>query len=184
MVSTWIAISRLACVLKAWLALHRMTDLAPVPSQRVATLRRGECSSGESKVAKRPRRAANAARELVQDIAQSEGSDSDEGETRPRVKAAKRSATCSAGAGARPKLPRPEGIACCPRCKSEDTKFCYYNNYNIKQPRFFCKVLTAPGTLADCAASAAGAADEQGIVELTWRLIPTSTHPGVLLFFT
>ena len=33
-----------------------------------------------------------------------------------------------------------EGIAPCPRCSSEDTKFCYYNNYNIKQPRYFCKV--------------------------------------------
>ena len=28
----------------------------------------------------------------------------------------------------------------CARCGSEDTKFCYYNNYNIKQPRFYCKV--------------------------------------------
>lgn len=28
----------------------------------------------------------------------------------------------------------------CPRCKSLDTKFCYYNNYNVKQPRYFCKV--------------------------------------------
>lgn len=38
------------------------------------------------------------------------------------------------------KLPRPEGTARCPRCDSEDTKFCYYNNYNVKQPRYFCKV--------------------------------------------
>jgi hypothetical protein len=42
--------------------------------------------------------------------------------------------------GKRPKLPRPVGISPCPRCNSEDTKFCYYNNYNIKQPRYFCKV--------------------------------------------
>jgi len=27
----------------------------------------------------------------------------------------------------------------CPRCKSVDTKFCYYNNYNANQPRHFCK---------------------------------------------
>ena len=38
------------------------------------------------------------------------------------------------------KLPRPEGISRCPRCDSDDTKFCYYNNYNVKQPRYFCKV--------------------------------------------
>ncbi|CAM0880189.1 unnamed protein product [Alopecurus aequalis] len=27
----------------------------------------------------------------------------------------------------------------CPRCDSTDTKFCYYNNYNLSQPRHFCK---------------------------------------------
>ncbi|KAK4750468.1 hypothetical protein SAY87_003950 [Trapa incisa] len=27
----------------------------------------------------------------------------------------------------------------CPRCESLDTKFCYYNNYNLSQPRHFCK---------------------------------------------
>ncbi|KAI3520983.1 hypothetical protein L1887_10438 [Cichorium endivia] len=27
----------------------------------------------------------------------------------------------------------------CPRCDSSNTKFCYYNNYNLTQPRYFCK---------------------------------------------
>ncbi|CAL9098667.1 unnamed protein product [Musa textilis] len=27
----------------------------------------------------------------------------------------------------------------CPRCDSTNTKFCYYNNYNLAQPRHFCK---------------------------------------------
>eukprot|EP00268_Persea_americana_P056436 TRINITY_DN6659_c2_g2_i1.p1 TRINITY_DN6659_c2_g2~~TRINITY_DN6659_c2_g2_i1.p1 ORF type:complete len:220 (-),score=34.64 TRINITY_DN6659_c2_g2_i1:545-1204(-) len=27
----------------------------------------------------------------------------------------------------------------CPRCDSNNTKFCYYNNYNLSQPRHFCK---------------------------------------------
>ncbi|KAJ3686470.1 hypothetical protein LUZ61_015634 [Rhynchospora tenuis] len=27
----------------------------------------------------------------------------------------------------------------CPRCNSTNTKFCYYNNYNLSQPRHFCK---------------------------------------------
>lgn len=27
----------------------------------------------------------------------------------------------------------------CPRCESLNTKFCYYNNYNLSQPRYFCK---------------------------------------------
>jgi hypothetical protein len=53
----------------------------------------------------------------------------------------------------RPKLPRPTGIQPCPRCSSIETKFCYYNNYNIKQPRYYCKgcqrYWTAGGTLRD-----------------------------------
>uniref|UniRef100_A0A7N0RHA0 Dof zinc finger protein n=1 Tax=Kalanchoe fedtschenkoi TaxID=63787 RepID=A0A7N0RHA0_KALFE len=27
----------------------------------------------------------------------------------------------------------------CPRCDSSNTKFCYYNNYNLSQPRHYCK---------------------------------------------
>ncbi|KAF5753793.1 putative transcription factor C2C2-Dof family [Helianthus annuus] len=27
----------------------------------------------------------------------------------------------------------------CPRCDSDNTKFCYYNNYTLSQPRYFCK---------------------------------------------
>ncbi|CAN8251517.1 unnamed protein product [Cochlearia groenlandica] len=27
----------------------------------------------------------------------------------------------------------------CPRCSSPNTKFCYYNNYSLSQPRHFCK---------------------------------------------
>ncbi|KAG7020546.1 Dof zinc finger protein DOF3.4, partial [Cucurbita argyrosperma subsp. argyrosperma] len=44
--------------------------------------------------------------------------------------------------------PRP-----CPRCDSLNTKFCYYNNYNLSQPRHFCKSCrrywTHGGTLRD-----------------------------------
>ncbi|KAF8409044.1 hypothetical protein HHK36_005116 [Tetracentron sinense] len=46
---------------------------------------------------------------------------------------------------------RPEKIIPCPRCKSMKTKFCYFNNYNVNQPRHFCKgcqrYWTAGGTL-------------------------------------
>ena len=39
----------------------------------------------------------------------------------------------------------------CPRCNSTHTKFCYFNNYNVNQPRHFCKKCqrywTAGGTL-------------------------------------
>ncbi|KAF2556510.1 hypothetical protein F2Q68_00014282 [Brassica cretica] len=36
-------------------------------------------------------------------------------------------------------LKKPDKILPCPRCKSSDTKFCYYNNYNVTQPRHFCR---------------------------------------------
>ncbi|OIV93024.1 hypothetical protein TanjilG_20686 [Lupinus angustifolius] len=32
-----------------------------------------------------------------------------------------------------------EQILKCPRCDSPKTKFCYYNNYSLTQPRHFCK---------------------------------------------
>lgn len=39
----------------------------------------------------------------------------------------------------------------CPRCDSSNTKFCYYNNYSLTQPRHFCKACkrywTRGGTL-------------------------------------
>jgi hypothetical protein len=48
-------------------------------------------------------------------------------------------------------LPKPDKVVACPRCDSLDTKFCYYNNYNVNQPRHFCKncqrYWTAGGTL-------------------------------------
>ncbi|CAL5386861.1 unnamed protein product [Camellia sinensis] len=37
------------------------------------------------------------------------------------------------------KIPQPEAGLKCPRCESTNTKFCYFNNYNLTQPRHFCK---------------------------------------------
>ncbi|XP_043709324.1 dof zinc finger protein DOF3.6-like isoform X2 [Telopea speciosissima] len=37
------------------------------------------------------------------------------------------------------KLPQPEAALQCPRCESTNTKFCYFNNYSLTQPRHFCK---------------------------------------------
>ncbi|KAA8532969.1 hypothetical protein F0562_032914 [Nyssa sinensis] len=48
-------------------------------------------------------------------------------------------------------LKKPDTILPCPRCNSMDTKFCYYNNYNVSQPRHFCRncqrYWTAGGTM-------------------------------------
>ncbi|KAD2805117.1 hypothetical protein E3N88_38494 [Mikania micrantha] len=37
------------------------------------------------------------------------------------------------------KLPQPDTAMKCPRCESTNTKFCYFNNYSLSQPRHFCK---------------------------------------------
>lgn len=55
-------------------------------------------------------------------------------------------------------LKKPDKTLPCPRCNSLETKFCYYNNYNINQPRHFCKgcqrYWTAGGTLRNVAVGA------------------------------
>ncbi|KAL4203174.1 hypothetical protein AMTRI_Chr01g126580 [Amborella trichopoda] len=56
------------------------------------------------------------------------------------------------GGGSQEKtLKKPDKVLPCPRCNSLDTKFCYYNNYNVNQPRHFCKncqrYWTAGGTM-------------------------------------
>ncbi|KAK2992336.1 hypothetical protein RJ640_020329 [Escallonia rubra] len=53
--------------------------------------------------------------------------------------------------GTRPPESESELKLPCPRCESTNTKFCYYNNYNLSQPRHFCKACrrywTRGGTL-------------------------------------
>lgn len=36
-------------------------------------------------------------------------------------------------------IPMSDSTQKCPRCESTNTKFCYFNNYNLSQPRHFCK---------------------------------------------
>ncbi|KAJ6881387.1 dof zinc finger protein 1-like [Populus alba x Populus x berolinensis] len=47
--------------------------------------------------------------------------------------------------------PQKDQALNCPRCNSTNTKFCYYNNYSLSQPRYFCKTCrrywTAGGSL-------------------------------------
>ncbi|KAI3806842.1 hypothetical protein L1987_22757 [Smallanthus sonchifolius] len=48
------------------------------------------------------------------------------------------SSTYSATMNMNPNIHEQEHLKC-PRCESFNTKFCYYNNYNLSQPRHFCK---------------------------------------------
>ncbi|XP_065865141.1 dof zinc finger protein DOF2.1-like [Euphorbia lathyris] len=46
---------------------------------------------------------------------------------------------CSKQSQERKARPTQEEALKCPRCDSMNTKFCYYNNYSLSQPRYFCK---------------------------------------------
>uniref|UniRef100_A0A0A9GUS7 Dof zinc finger protein n=1 Tax=Arundo donax TaxID=35708 RepID=A0A0A9GUS7_ARUDO len=48
-------------------------------------------------------------------------------------------AVAVAGNTERRARPQKEKALNCPRCNSTNTKFCYYNNYSLQQPRYFCK---------------------------------------------
>ncbi|XP_010243051.1 PREDICTED: dof zinc finger protein DOF5.6-like [Nelumbo nucifera] len=47
--------------------------------------------------------------------------------------------TCSRPLLERRLRPQHDQALKCPRCESTHTKFCYYNNYSLSQPRYFCK---------------------------------------------
>ncbi|EEF43413.1 dof zinc finger protein DOF4.6 [Ricinus communis] len=51
----------------------------------------------------------------------------------------KPASAAAAAALERKSRPQKEQALNCPRCNSTNTKFCYYNNYSLTQPRYFCK---------------------------------------------
>ncbi|PIN20754.1 hypothetical protein CDL12_06561 [Handroanthus impetiginosus] len=54
---------------------------------------------------------------------------------KPAGKDESKNSTSRKTSSARPQEPALK----CPRCDSPNTKFCYYNNYSLTQPRHFCK---------------------------------------------
>ncbi|XP_010519068.1 PREDICTED: dof zinc finger protein DOF5.7 [Tarenaya hassleriana] len=50
----------------------------------------------------------------------------------------KKPPSSSTSAGKPPQEQQQQTLKC-PRCNSPNTKFCYYNNYSLSQPRHFCK---------------------------------------------
>ncbi|XP_021299813.1 cyclic dof factor 1-like [Herrania umbratica] len=67
------------------------------------------------------------------------------------LKSSKNEGTSETTSSQEKTLKKPDKILPCPRCNSKETKFCYYNNYNVNQPRHFCKncqrYWTAGGTM-------------------------------------
>ncbi|KAI7741409.1 hypothetical protein M8C21_000869, partial [Ambrosia artemisiifolia] len=80
-------------------------------------------------------------------------------------------------------LKKPDKILPCPRCNSMDTKFCYYNNYNVNQPRHFCKncqrYWTAGGTMRNVPVGA-GRRKNKSSASQYRQITVTETLPGDL----
>ena len=76
----------------------------------------------------------------------------------------------------KPALKKPDKLAPCPRCDSLDTKFCYYNNYNVNQPRHFCKncqrYWTAGGTLRNVPVGAGRRKNKHGSLQARHASMP------------
>ncbi|KAK1412291.1 hypothetical protein QVD17_33421 [Tagetes erecta] len=68
---------------------------------------------------------------------------------------------------------RPDMIMQCPRCKSMETKFCYFNNYNVNQPRHFCKgchrYWTAGGALRNVPVGAGRRKAKHGLLDNSYQ---------------
>ncbi|OVA09826.1 zinc finger protein [Macleaya cordata] len=86
-------------------------------------------------------------------------------------------------------LKKPDKILPCPRCSSMDTKFCYYNNYNVNQPRHFCKncqrYWTAGGTMRNVPAGSGRRKSKNSsshyrhiIIPETLQAVPSDTPDG------
>ncbi|OWM74462.1 dof zinc finger protein DOF3.4-like [Punica granatum] len=88
------------------------------------------------------------------------------------------STTCRPAAA--PPPPNSEAIPC-PRCDSINTKFCYYNNYNLAQPRHFCKSCrrywTQGGTLRNVPVGGGSRKSSSTSSSKRLRSIPSSTAP-------
>ncbi|PKA47097.1 Cyclic dof factor 2 [Apostasia shenzhenica] len=80
---------------------------------------------------------------------------------------------------------KPDKILPCPRCNSTDTKFCYFNNYNVNQPRHFCKncqrYWTAGGSMRNVPVGAGRRKSKSSAANLQYRhfTIPNCGHPDL-----
>ncbi|XP_074286566.1 cyclic dof factor 1-like [Silene latifolia] len=83
-------------------------------------------------------------------------------------------------------LKKPDKILPCPRCNSMDTKFCYYNNYNVNQPRHFCRncqrYWTAGGTMRNVPVGAGRRKNKNSVSQYRHITVPEAlqaTRPDI-----
>ncbi|KAG8384689.1 hypothetical protein BUALT_Bualt04G0144100 [Buddleja alternifolia] len=80
-------------------------------------------------------------------------------------------------------LKKPDKILPCPRCNSMDTKFCYFNNYNVNQPRHFCKncqrYWTAGGTMRNVPVGAGRRKNKHSISQFRHLTVSETAPNGI-----
>ncbi|CAH8391718.1 unnamed protein product [Eruca vesicaria subsp. sativa] len=85
-------------------------------------------------------------------------------------------------------LKKPTKILPCPRCNSMETKFCYYNNYNVNQPRHFCKACqrywTSGGTMRSVPVGAGRRKNKNNSPSSHYRHVTISETNGPVLNFS
>ncbi|ESQ31680.1 hypothetical protein EUTSA_v10004655mg [Eutrema salsugineum] len=86
-------------------------------------------------------------------------------------------------------LRKPTKILPCPRCNSMETKFCYYNNYNVNQPRHFCKACqrywTSGGTMRSVPVGAGRRKNKSNLSSSHYGHVTTISEPnGPVLSFS
>ncbi|KAF8115022.1 hypothetical protein N665_0030s0069 [Sinapis alba] len=70
----------------------------------------------------------------------------------------------------------------CPRCYSDNTRFCYYNNYSLSQPRYTCKncrrLWTHGGTLRNIPVGGRGRKTKRPTVDQPFvaQVVPVETQ--------
>ncbi|KAL1549727.1 laccase [Salvia divinorum] len=104
---------------------------------------------------------------------------------------------CSKPATERKVRPQKDQAINCPRCHSTNTKFCYYNNYSLTQPRYFCKTCrrywTEGGTLRNVpvgggsrknkrSSSSSSSSSSPSLSMITPHKLPDLNPPSISLF--
>ncbi|GLU21294.1 hypothetical protein SLE2022_374400 [Rubroshorea leprosula] len=78
--------------------------------------------------------------------------------------------------------PQKDQALNCPRCNSTNTKFCYYNNYSLSQPRYFCKgcrrYWTQGGSLRNVPVGGGSRKNKRSTSSSSSSSSPSSTSPA------
>ncbi|XP_048226419.1 dof zinc finger protein DOF2.5 isoform X2 [Ricinus communis] len=78
---------------------------------------------------------------------------------------------------------RPQEQLNCPRCNSTNTKFCYYNNYSLTQPRYFCKTCrrywTEGGSLRNVPVGGGSRKNKRSSTSSSSSIVPASSSASI-----